>query len=279
MRPLGPTGASVPVIGQGTWDMEHDDRREAIRALQRGLELGMNHIDTAEMYGSGAVEQLVAKAIQGRRPEVYLASKVLPENASYEGTLRACEASLRRLTTDYLDLYLLHWKGDKPLEDAFRAFDKLVQDGKIRAYGVSNFDARELKDAVSLAGPKNIACNQILYHLKERAIEHEVIPACEMHGVAVVAYSPFGSGQFPSLRSRAGKVLAEIAASRGATPYQIALAFLCRRRSVFTIPKASQVEHVEENGAAADLALSEEEVRRLDEAFPRGPRRSGVPTL
>jgi diketogulonate reductase-like aldo/keto reductase len=258
--------------------MELDDRGDVVRALRRGLDLGMNHIDTAEMYGNGKVERVLAKAIEGRRADVYLASKVLPSNSSYRRTLRACEGSLQRLQTDYLDLYLLHWPGNHPLEETIRAFDKLLQDGKIRAYGVSNFDARQVEEAVRLAGPKRIACNQVLYHLGERGIEHEVIPACQRHGVSVVGYSPFGGGRFPSARSKGGKVLGEIADSRAVLPRQVALAFLTRH-GVFAIPKSSRREHVEENAAAADLVLSQDEMRRLDEAFPLGPRRPGVPTL
>lgn len=279
MRALGRTGALISIIGQGTWNMERDDRRQAVRALQRGLDLGMNHIDTAEMYGSGEVERIVAEAVSDRRAEAFIASKVLPDNASYEGTLRACERSLKRLKTDYVDLYLLHWPGSHPLEETFRAFSRLTAQGKIRAYGVSNFAAGELEKALSVAPAEALACNQVLYHLLERTIEHEVIPACERHGVAVVAYSPFGSGRFPSPKSRGGAALSEMAEARGVTPRQIALAFLNRRDSLFTIPKASQIAHVEENARAAELILCEEEVQRLEQAFPRGPRRRGVPML
>jgi diketogulonate reductase-like aldo/keto reductase len=278
-RRLGANGPGVPVVGQGTWNMERDDRRSAVAAIQRGIDLGMRHIDTAEMYGSGRVEQIVAEATAGRRGEVFLATKVLPQNASFAGTLRACEASLKRLRTDHVDLYLLHWPGSHPLEETLRAFEKLTGDGKIRHYGVSNFDASEVSRAVALAGAGKITCNQVLYHLEERGIEHEVLPACEKLGVAVVAYSPFGQGRFPSPRSRGGRELADLAAARGATPHQIALAFLTRRESLFTIPKASRIQHVEENGGAAKISLSAEEVERLDSAFPLGPRRKGVPTL
>ncbi|MGH7255157.1 MAG: aldo/keto reductase [Nitrospirales bacterium] len=278
-KPLGMTGVSVPVIGQGTWELERNDRGEVIRALRRGLDLGLTHIDTAEMYGSGKVEQLVGEAMAGRRREVFLASKVLPEHASYAGTLRACETSLRHLRTDHLDLYLLHWAGTHPLEETIRAFEQLRSEGKIRFYGVSNFDATEIEDAVALAGRGRIACNQVLYHLRERAIEHDVIPACERHGIAVVGYSPFGSGRFPSPRSSVGTVLAGIAKAHGATPRQVALAFLTRQEGLFTIPKAGQVRHVEENAGAADLTLSEADIRSLDQAFPRGPRPKALPVV
>jgi len=278
-RSFGPTGRRLPVIGQGTWNMERDDRARAIAALRRGLDLGLTHVDTAELYGSGEVEEMVGEAIAGRRDEVFLASKVLPENASRRGTIAACERSLARLRTDRLDLYLLHWPGNHPLKDTLAAFEELTQAGKILAWGVSNFDEQELAEAVAIAGEGRVACNQLLYHLEERAIEHAAMPYCEEHGIAVVAYSPLGSGRFPSPRSRGGRVLAELAAAHGGTPRQVALAFLLRRPSLFAIPKASRSEHVEENAAAGDLVLSEDEARRIDEAFPRGRRRPGVPTL
>src|SRR5512139_1722795 len=190
--------ASVPVLGIGTWKMEYDDRASAIAAIRRAVELGMTHVDTAELYGSGRVETLVGEALQGLRDRVFLVSKVLPHNASYDGTLRACEQSLRRLRTDHLDCYLLHWREELPLADTFRAFDKLRADGKIKQWGVSNFDHDDLAEAVALVGEGTIACNQVAYHLDNRTIEHHVIPWCEQHRVAVVAYSPFGSGSFRS---------------------------------------------------------------------------------
>jgi len=278
-RAFGPTGRRLPVLGQGTWNMERDDRAGAIAALRRGLDLGLTHVDTAELYGGGEVEELVGEALAGRRDEVFLASKVLPDNASRRGTVAACEGSLARLRTDRLDLYLLHWPGRHPLKDTLAAFEELVRAGKILAWGLSNFDEREVAAAVAIAGEGRVACNQLLYHLEERGIEHAALPYCEEHGIAVVAYSPFGSGRFPRERSGGGRVLAEIAAAHGATARQVALAFLLRRPSVFAIPKASRPEHVEENAAAADLVLSEDEARRIDEAFPRGRRRPGVPTL
>lgn len=278
-RVWGSTGVRVPVIGQGTWQMESDDREEAIEALRVGLELGLTHLDTAELYGRGYVEELVAEVIDGRREEVFLVSKVMPSNASYEGTLRACERSLKRLGTDHLDCYLLHWPGSHPLEDTIRAFEKLVTDGKIRSWGVSNFDVDELEEALAIAGPGRIACNQVLYHLKERAIEHGVLPWCEAHGVAVVGYSPLGSGNFPRPSSHGGRVLAEIARAHGASPYQVALRFLVRRPSLFTIPKASSEGHVRDNAAAASLRLSSEELARIDAAFPLGSEPAGLPVI
>jgi diketogulonate reductase-like aldo/keto reductase len=261
----------VVAIGQGTWEMEHE-RSAAIAALRSGLDAGMTHIDTAEMYGSGEVEELVGEAIAGRRDEVFLVSKVLPENASRRGTVAACERSLARLRTDRLDLYLLHWPGDHPLEDTVAAFETLVAAGKILAWGVSNFAVDEMAEVVRLAGAGRVACNQVLYHLRERAIEHEVIPFCSQHGIAVVAYSPFGSGRFPA-RDRALRAIAE---AHGVSPHQIALRFLVRDPNVFAIPKAARVEHALDNARAAEVALSDDDVRRLERAFPRGRRRKGV---
>ena len=270
-RDLGPTGARVPVVGQGTWHLEEGDRVEAIAALRAGLDAGLTHVDTAEMYGDGAAEEIVGEAIAGRRDEVFLASKVLPSNASRAGTARACEASLRRLGTDHLDLYLLHWPGSHPLEETIAAFERLREEGKIRAWGLSNFDAEELDEALRLAGPGRIACDQVLYHLQERAIEHAVLPWCAAHGVALVAYSPFGSGDFPAPESPGGRVLAAVARAHGATPRQVALAFLTRAPGTFAIPKASRAAHTREN--ARPVALTPDDVRRLDAAFPRGEPR------
>ena len=278
-RVFGPTGKEIPVIGQGTWNMEKDGRRAAVEALRRGLDEGMTHVDTAEMYGDGKVEEIVGEALEGGRGEVFLVSKVLPQNASRQGTLQACERSLRRLRTDHLDGYLLHWPGSHPLADTLAAFEELREAGKIRSWGLSNFDEDELAEAVRIAGPGKIACNQVLYHLQERAIEHAVIPFCGEHGIAVVAYSPFGSGDFPSPRSEGGRVLAEIAEAHGATPHQIALAFLLRFANLFAIPKAARADHAAENARAAGIDLTQDELRRIDRAFPRGRRRPGVPTL
>ena len=197
-RTFGWTGVQVPVIGQGTWKMEGDSPAEALAALQAGLDAGMTHVDTAELYGGGRVESLVARAIAGRRDEVFLVSKVMPNHASRSGTVQACEASLRRLGTDHLDCYLLHWPGQHPLEDTIAAFEQLVRDGKIRSWGLSNFDVDDLEEALAIAGPRRIACNQVLYHLRARDIEGRVLPWCVEHEVAVVGYSPFGSGDFPA---------------------------------------------------------------------------------
>ena len=231
------------------------------------------------MYGSGRVEELVGEAIEGRRDEVFLVSKVLPSNASRRGVVAACERSLRRLGTERLDCYLLHWPGSHPLEDTIAAFEELIEAGKIVTFGLSNFDERGLAEAERIAGEARIACNQVLYHASERAIEHRVIPFCEQHGIALVAYSPFGSGEFPDPNSRGGRVLAEIAREHAATPHQVALAFLLRHPSLFAIPKASRVEHVEDNAAACRLVLSADDLLRIERAFPRGRRRRGVPSL
>jgi diketogulonate reductase-like aldo/keto reductase len=276
---FGPTHHEVAVIGQGTWYGEGTDSASAIAALRLGLDLGMTHIDTAEMYGEGTAEELVGEAIAGRRNEVFLVSKVLPQNASRTGTIEACEASLARLDTDRLDCYLLHWRGQYPLEETFAAFEQLMHDGKVLSWGVSNFDVADLAEALQIVGEGVIACDQVLYHLEERAIEHAVLPWCEEHGIAVVAYSPFGHGHFPGPRTRGGRVLREIADAHDATPRQVALRFLVRRPSLFTIPKATSPEHATENAGAGDLRLTEEELRRIDEAFPLGPRPRVLPMI
>lgn len=266
------------MIGQGTWEMEDDERTRAVAALRAGLDLGMMHIDTAEMYGSGRVESVVGEAIAGRREHVYLVSKVLPSNASRSGTVAACESSLRRLNTDYLDCYLLHWPGSHPLEDTLAAFEDLRTAGKLRAWGVSNFDERELARVLSLVGPGKLACNQVLYHLEQRSIEHAVLPWCEAHGVAVVGYTPFGRGSFASSPEQK-RVLRAIADKHGRSLHNVALAFLTRRPSLFAIPKASKLEHVQDNARAAALILDAADVEAIDRAFPIGPRRAGVPML
>jgi len=276
-RRFGPTKHEASVIGQGTWYLDRGDRAAAIAALRRGLDLGMNHIDTAEMYGDA--EEMVGEAIAGRRDEVFLVSKVVPDNASRRGTIAACERSLARLRTEWMNCYLLHWPGHHPLEDTIAAFEDLKRAGKILAWGVSNFDVPDLATAREIAGEGRMACNQVLYHLKQRAIEHAVLPWCEERGVAVVGYSPFGHGDFPGPRSKGGRVLQEIAAAHGATPRQVALRFLARRPSCFTIPKAGRPAHAEENAGAGDLLLTDAEIARIDAAFPRGPRPRELPML
>jgi diketogulonate reductase-like aldo/keto reductase len=204
---------------------------------------------------------------------------VLPSNASRRGTIAACERSLKRLNTDRLDCYLLHWRGAYPLAETVAAFEELVSAGKIRAWGVSNFDAGDLDELLAVAGTGRIACNQVLYHLKERAIEHAVIPWCKKHGTAVVAYSPFGHDDFPDPQSKAGMVLQTIAAAHGASPRQVALAFLTRAPELLAIPKASSAQHAADNAAAGTLVLGAADIAALDKAFPRGPKPRGLPML
>jgi diketogulonate reductase-like aldo/keto reductase len=267
LREFGWTGVQVPVLGQGTWMIEgnRDAEKRAVDALRAGLDAGMTHIDTAEMYGNGRAEELVGEAIAGRRDEVFLASKVLPSNASYEGTLRACESSLQRLGTDRLDLYLLHWPGSHPIEETMRAMQKLIDRGSIRFAGVSNFDVEDLRPAVNA---QRIACNQVLYHLGDRGMERRVLPFCAGRRIAIVAYSPFGHSRFPERSS----VLQEIAQRHGRTPRQVALNFLTRHPDVFAIPKTSHVERVRENAGAVGWDLTAEDVAAIDRAFPAPDR-------
>ena len=273
LRVFGPGGPRVAVVGQGTWRSEQSSR-DAVDALRHGLDLGMCHIDTAEMYGSGAAETLVGRAIEGRRDDVFLVSKVLPSNASRRGTIAACERSLSRLKTDRLDCYLLHWRGAHPLAETIAAFEELRSSGKIRAWGVSNFDIDDLEEAASIAGAGLPACNQVLYHLQERAIEHAVLPWCLDRGIAIVAYTPFGeSPDAFDPKSRHGRVLQEIAAGHGATARQVALAFLLRHPNSFVIPKASRREHASENAGAGSLRLTDADTARIEAAFPRGKPR------
>ena len=276
-RPFGPVPREVAVIGQGTWYIDEAHRPTAVAALRRGLDLGMTHIDTAEMYGDAEI--VVGEAVKGRRDEVFLVSKVLPSNASRAGTMAACERSLARLRTDRLDCYLLHWPGSHPLEETFAAFERLREQGKILSWGVSNFDVPDLEAAWEAGGEGRIACNQVLYHLEERAIEHVVLPWCEEHGVAAVAYSPFGHGDFPGPRTPGGRVLEEIARSHGATARQVALRFLVRQKGAFTIPKASSPEHAADNAGAGALRLTDADLARIDAAFPLGPRPRQLPVL
>jgi diketogulonate reductase-like aldo/keto reductase len=277
-RRFGSSELQVPVIGQGTWNMERD-RASAIAALRLGIELGMTHNDTAEMYGSGAVEELVAEAIAERRADVFLVSKVLPEHASKSGTITACERSLSRLKTDRLDCYLLHWRGRYPLSETVSAFRELQRAGKIVSWGVSNFDVPDLEELWNLAGEDGPVCNQVLYHLRERTIEHAVLPWCERHGIALTAYSPFGHNDFPHPKTLGGHVLQEVAAAHAATPRQVALAFLLRSPAVVAIPKASTPEHVRANARAGSIELSEAELARIDRAFPRAPASRALPML
>jgi diketogulonate reductase-like aldo/keto reductase len=268
------TGASVPVVGQGTWMIEggRDAERRAVEALVAGLDCGMTHIDTAEMYGSGRAEELVADAIEDRRDEVFLVSKVLPSNASYDGTRRACERSLRRLRTDHLDLYLLHWPGSHPIGETMRAMETLVDEGIVRFVGVSNFDVKELERAEAALRHQRMACNQVLYHLGDRGIERKLLPYCERRGIALVAYSPFGHGSFPLPGMPGGRVLAEVAQRHGRTTRQVVLNFLTRSANVFAIPKTAHTERARENAGAVGWELSAEDVAAIDRVFPAPTR-------
>ena len=270
-REFGRTGVQVPVIGQGTWNVGDDPSSEAreVAALRAGLDLGLTHIDTAEMYGDGRSEQIVARAIAGRRDEVFLVTKVLPSNASRQGTIRACERSLRRLGTDRLDLYLLHWPSEQhPIGETMGALEALVAAGKTRFIGVSNFTVSELRDAQRCLTTERIACNQMLYHLGSRGIEAEILGFCRQEGIAVVAYSPFAQGVFPPGEGRRLAVLETIAATHGKTTRQVALRFLTRQAGLFAIPKAAQVEHVRENAGGTGWALSPSDLVAIDEVCP-----------
>jgi len=250
--------------------------KRAIETLRVGLDLGLTHIDTAEMYGNGRAKELVSKAIKGsRRDEFFLVRKVLPTNASYEGTLRACRQSLKRLDTDYLDLYLLHWPSSNyPIKETMRAMEKLVAEGLVKFIGVSNFNVRELKAAQQALSEQRIACNQVLYHLGYRAIERNLLPYCAREQIAVVGYSPFGHGPFPpppisnNIKANGRSVLEEIGRRHGRTVRQVTLNFLTRHPSLFTIPKTSIADHVKENGGGMGWDLTEEDVAAIDRAFP-----------
>ncbi|HSW49368.1 MAG TPA: aldo/keto reductase [Bryobacteraceae bacterium] len=271
---FGWTGVEVPVVGQGTWMIEgsRESERRAVAALRAGLDLGMTHIDTAEMYGNGRSEELVGEAIAGRREEVFLVSKVLPSNASYEGTLRACERSLTLLKTDHLDLYLLHWRGRYPLAETMRAMQALLDAGKTRFIGVSNFDVDDVREAQEALSGARLAANQVLYHLGDRGIERKLIPYCRSQEIALVGYSPYGHGDFPAAESRAGKVLAEVGRRHGKTARQVVLNFLTRQPGVFTIPKASRSDHVQENSGGAGWSLLPEDEAAIERVFPAPAR-------
>ena len=250
------------LIGQGTWMLEQDPGQRAIAALQLGIDLGLSLIDTAEMYGNGRAEEITGKAIQDRRDRVYLVSKVLPSNASYDGTRRACERSLKRLGVDRLDLYLLHWSGSHPISETMRGLESLVRDGLTRAIGVSNFDVEDQQPALAALRNEPLACNQVLYHLGDRGIERRLIPFCRERGIAVMGYSPFGHSGFSAARK-----LAPIAQRLGRTPRQVALSFLTRD-GVHAIPKSGNPDHVRENAGALGWRLSSEETAEVDRLFP-----------
>lgn len=260
-----PSGEAIPVLGQGTWMMGEQRERMAdeVAALRLGLDLGVTLIDTAEMYGHGGAEKVVGEAIAGRRNEVFLVSKVLPSNASRNGVIRACEASLKRLHTDRIDLYLLHWRGGVPLSETIAVFEELRQSGKIRHWGVSNFDADDMEEMGRLARGNNAQTNQVLYNLTRRGIEFDLLPMCRRSGVPVMAYSPVEQG---ALADNAG--LRAIAARHDATAAQIALAWVMAQPGVIAIPKATRLEHVRQNAAARDIRLTAQDLEELDRLFP-----------
>jgi diketogulonate reductase-like aldo/keto reductase len=260
-----PSGSTVPRLGLGTWRMGESrrSRDREIAALRLGIELGMTLIDTAEMYGEGDAELVVAEAIKGRRNEVFIVSKVLPENASRAGTIAACERSLKRLGIDRLDLYLLHWRGRYRLQETLAGFEALARDGLIAAWGVSNFDVADMEELVALAGGAAVATNQVLYNLAKRGIEADLLPWSRACGIPIMAYSPIDQGRI--LRNR---TLATVAARYGTTPAQIALAWVLRHGDMMVIPKATSEAHVRENRAALDLALTAADLAELDAAFP-----------
>jgi diketogulonate reductase-like aldo/keto reductase len=271
-----PGGERVPALGQGTWHMGEDRRRiaEEAAAVRLGIELGITLIDTAEMYGSGGSEEMIARAIEGVRDQLFIVSKVYPHNGSRSGVVAACERSLNRLSTDRIDLYLLHWRGSIPLAETLEGFERLQREGKIRYHGVSNFDRADMAEWVALKGGEKVAADQVLYNLSRRGPEWDLMPWCREHGVAIMAYTPLGQGSL--LRDR---TLAEIARRRNATAAQVALAWLLRQPGTIVIPKASRLEHVRENRGALDVVLTDEDLAALDRAFPPPKGRSSLGML
>lgn len=266
-----PSGETVPQLGQGTWRMGEAARlrNEEVAALKLGLDLGMTLIDTAEMYGNGNAEEIVAEAVEGRRDACFIVSKVLAENSTRARTITACERSLKRLKTDRIDLYLLHWRGPAPLHETLEAFQTLQEKGAIRSWGVSNFDIGDMEELFALAGGSACASNQVLYNLRRRGIEAGLLPWCRERSIPIMAYSPIEQGRI--LRDR---VLTAVALRHRATTAQIALAWVLRQKDMMVIPKARTLEHVRENRAALDIVLSEQDLAELDRAFPppKGPR-------
>ena len=259
------SGQLIPVLGMGTWRMGENalHRQSEIDALRHGLDLGLSLIDTAEMYGEGGAEEVIAQAIANRRESVFLVSKVYPHNASVKGAIAACERSLKRLKTDYLDVYLLHWRGSVPLAETLEAFETLQQSGKIRSYGVSNFDVEDMEEASQLKGGKGIVTNQVLYNLMRRGIEWNLLPWCRQQGIPIMAYSPIEQGRLLN-----NKTIKAIAQERGVTAAIVAIAWLLHQEDIIVIPKSSRIDHVEQNYAALNLKLSAEELNALDAAFP-----------
>jgi diketogulonate reductase-like aldo/keto reductase len=270
-----PDGDTMPAYGQGTWHMGESRSRFAdeAAALKLGIDLGITLIDTAEMYGNGVAEEVTAEAIQGRRDKLFIVSKVLPYNASQKGTIQACERSLKRLNTDHIDLYLLHWRGSHPFAETLAGFDRLRRDGKIRHHGVSNFDRSDMEEWVK-SGGEAVGSNQILYNLTRRGPEWDVIPWCRQRHISIMAYSPIEQG-----RMLGHAALAEVAARHGATPAQIALAWLLRQEEMVVIPKASRQEHVRENLGALDLKLTDADLADLNRSFPPPKGRTALGML
>ncbi|HVF22638.1 MAG TPA: aldo/keto reductase [Pyrinomonadaceae bacterium] len=276
---LLPSGRSMPVLGQGTWRMGEDRarRKAEVAALRLGLDLGMNHIDTAEMYAEGGAEEVVAEAIAERRAEVFVVTKVYPQNATRHGAVEACERSLRRLKTDYIDLYLLHWRGDIPLSQTFEAFQSLKESGKIREYGVSNFDVADMEESFAETGDE-IANNQVLYNLAHRGIEWDLIRWCRARRIPITAYSPIGHNADEQKQILGNRAVKAVALRHGVTPVQVVLAWLLREPDVIVIPKAVRPEHIRENRAAHDLKLTERDFKELDQAFPPPTRKIPLET-
>lgn len=270
-----PEGEVVPALGQGTWRMGEQPARRAdeVRALRYGLDLGLTLIDTAEMYGEGGAERVVGEAVAGRRDEVFLVSKVYPHHASFDGTIAACERSLARLGTERIDLYLLHWRGRHPLAETVRAFERLRADGKIRHWGVSNFDADDLDELVAVADGGSCATDQVLYNLTQRGPERALLPWCRARGLPLMAYCPVEEGRLPT-----GGALARVAARHGVDAYAVALAWLLTAADVVAIPKAATLGHVEANRRALDVTLTCADLAELDAGFPppRGDHRLAV---
>jgi diketogulonate reductase-like aldo/keto reductase len=271
-----PDGESVPAFGLGTWHMGEDRRRAADEeaALKLGIELGMTLIDTAEMYGNGTAEEIVARAAKGVRDRLFIVSKVLPHNASRNGVVEACERSLKRLKTDHIDLYLLHWRGSVPFAETLAGFAQLKRDGKIRHHGVSNFNTDDMQEWVGLAGGETVASNQILYNLGRRGPQYELIPWCRERAISIMAYTPLDQG-----RILGNRALQEVAARHGASAAQVALAWLLRQDGMIVIPKATTLEHVRDNRGALDLALDASDLAALDRAFPPPTGRTALGML
>ena len=270
-----PSGRPIPVLGQGTWRMgEEPSRRQAeVAALRLGLDLGMTLIDTAEMYGEGGAEEVVGEAIADRRADVFVVTKVYPHNATRRGAVKACDRSLRRLKTDYIDLYLLHWRGDAPLSETLEAFQLLKENGKIRDYGVSNFDVDDMEEALALPGGNEIATNQVLYNLVHRGIEWDLIPWCRARRIPIMAYSPVGHKSTEQKRILGHPKVKSIASRHNATPAQIALAWSLRQPEIVAIPKASRPDHIRENRTSLEIELTDRDIKELDKAFPPPDRK------